>query len=79
MMNTIYRVAVPNGTPRKVTDNAWTDAAVSPDGKQIAFINQNVGAREHALFVINTDDTNERKVASHLLPNYFAIYGSYVA
>lgn len=77
--NAIFRVAVPNGTPRKIVGNTWTGAAVSPDGKQIAFVRQNVEAGEHAIYTANADGTNERKIASRLSPNWFQIYGNYLA
>lgn len=77
----IFRVAVPNGTPRKIVANTLTDAAVSPDGGQIAFVRQEGSADiwEYAILVINSDGTNERKIASHFSPNWFGLWGSYLA
>jgi Tol biopolymer transport system component/DNA-binding winged helix-turn-helix (wHTH) protein len=77
--NSIFRVAVPGGTPRKVADNVWTGAAVSPDGKEIAFARQNPEAAEHAIYIAESDGTNERKIAAHISPNWFSIYGNYLA
>jgi Tol biopolymer transport system component len=59
----IYRVPSLGGTPTKVLSNAF-DVQFSPDGKQLSFGRLAIERTETAIFVANTDGTNERKIAA---------------
>ncbi len=59
----IFRVPTLGGSITKIVSNAW-DTTVSPDGKQLAFGRWDNNSAETSLFIVNTDGTNERKLAS---------------
>jgi Tol biopolymer transport system component len=65
----LYQVASIGGVPKKLIDDCDSPAAVSPDGKKIAFVR---GAdRKSELIVANADGTGERVVASLLEDQFF--------
>jgi len=61
----VYRVATVGGEPRRVVDNA-SDADVSPDGKQIAFLRPRKDGKDSGglLIVVPIAGGAERQVAS---------------
>ena len=59
------------GTPRKVIDNLTGGVAVSPDGKQLAFIRSYPDNGEEALMICAVDGTNERKLLSRTGEDFF--------
>jgi Tol biopolymer transport system component len=59
----LYQVSSVGGTSRKVVDRCNSAAAVSPDGRKIAFVRTG-GPSNSDLVVANVDGTGERVVAS---------------
>ncbi len=61
----VYRIAAVGGEPRKVVDNA-SDADVSPDGKQIAFLRPRKNGKDSGglLLVVPIAGGAERELAS---------------
>jgi len=74
-VNTLYRVAILGDVPRKLIDDIWGRVAVSPDGRQLAFVRTDWNAGEHTLVVANADGTGERPLAVRRTPEYFNIFG----
>jgi eukaryotic-like serine/threonine-protein kinase len=65
MRGILYQVATLGGTPRKVLENVFGPASLSPDGKRLAFIRTSEGAQHiDALIVANTDGTAERTLTT---------------
>jgi Tol biopolymer transport system component/DNA-binding winged helix-turn-helix (wHTH) protein len=61
---TLHRVPVLGGTPMQLNDNLrGGSAAVSPDGRQLAFIRVTAG-RESVLIIANADGSGERTLLS---------------
>ena len=64
----LFRVPTLGGTPVQVVENLRGGAiAVSPDGRQIAFI-RNVPGLESALMIANTDGSGAQRLAAHKNP-----------
>ena len=56
----LYKMPFPSGTSRKVVERLGP-FCLSPDGKQVAFV------RERQLMIANTDDTEERMIATRYI------------
>lgn len=69
---TLFRVPTLGGQPVKLMDDVNSPPAVSPDGKQLAFIRRYPAKGEIALLVANADGTGERLLAVRKLPNRFS-------
>jgi Tol biopolymer transport system component/DNA-binding winged helix-turn-helix (wHTH) protein len=65
----IFQVPTLGGPPRRVTENSWSDIALSPDGKQLAFIRHDPSRRSDALIVCGVDGGTEKEVISRTLPD----------
>lgn len=65
----LYQIPVRGGTAKKIADDLLRDSRIgfSPDGKQFTFVRR-FGKTASALFIINDDGTNERKLASFEQP-----------
>jgi serine/threonine protein kinase/sugar lactone lactonase YvrE len=72
-LGTLFQVPVLGGSPRRVMAGVTSPVALSPDGKQLAFVRPS--SSESNLFVANSDGTGERKIASRKLPAYFSFVG----
>ena len=67
----LYAVSIDGGTPRKILADVSGRISWSPDGKQFAFVRYYVSEGETALFVANSDGTQERRIATHREPSQF--------
>jgi hypothetical protein len=68
----LYQMPVLGGTQKKLITNAEGGVSYSPDGKQFAFFRSNYpNMGESALFIANTDGTEERILASRKTPETF--------
>jgi len=72
-LGTLFQVPVLGGSPRRIMAGVTSPVALSPDGKQLAFVRPS--SSESNLFVANSDGTGERKIASRKLPAYFSFVG----
>ena len=69
----LYQMPVLGGTQKKLITNAEGGVSYSPDGKQFAFFRSNYpNMGESALFIANTDGTEERILASRKTPETFS-------
>lgn len=66
-VSTLNRVSTLGGTPQKVLTAIDSHAALSPDGKQLAFVRE-LAPTENALVLAATDGTNERILARRRRP-----------
>ena len=66
----LLSVPVLGGTPRKIAENISSGITFSPDGKRIVFFRVNYGAGNVSLFQINSDGSDEKKVATWVPPHY---------
>ncbi|HYH85966.1 MAG TPA: protein kinase, partial [Pyrinomonadaceae bacterium] len=64
----LYRVALNGGEPQKVAYDVDSGAAVSPDGKRVAFRRHMPKEREDTLVMIGVDGGGEQTVAKYKLP-----------
>jgi Tol biopolymer transport system component/predicted Ser/Thr protein kinase len=67
----IYVMPTLGGTPRKLSSNILGGIAVSPNGKQLAFIRGYPDQGEEALMVCSADGSNERKLVSRKGEDFF--------
>lgn len=59
----LYKVPSVGGIPTKIADDCGSPVAVSPDGRQLAFVRWTSGSKS-SLIAINADGTGERTIAS---------------
>jgi Tol biopolymer transport system component len=59
------------GEPKKIVENVRGRVAVSPDGKQIAFVRRNPSTGESTLVVANSDGSEQRVIASGKAPQEY--------
>ncbi len=59
-LGTLYQVPALGGPPKKIVVDADGGAAISPDGKQIAFIHES--QHESAMMVSNADGSNQQEL-----------------
>ncbi len=69
---TLYQVPVLGGHQKKVIEDVQSAAALSPDGRHLAFVRQNVAQSSDELVVASADGTGERILASRKHPLHFA-------
>ena len=68
----LWRSSVLGGNARKLIDNVTSYAAVSPDGKQVAFVRPDERQAGESLIVANIDGSGERTLTTRKTPNQFA-------
>ena len=68
----LWRSPILGGNVRKIIDNVASYAAVSPDGKQVAFVRTDEERAGESLMVANIDGSGERKLTARKTPNQFA-------
>ncbi len=74
-IQTLYQVPVLGGTPKKILRDIDSPVAVSPDGKQLAFIRRVRGKGEDQLVLANSDGSNSRILASRKGADFYNITG----
>ncbi|HTH36424.1 MAG TPA: winged helix-turn-helix domain-containing protein [Pyrinomonadaceae bacterium] len=67
------------GARQKIAENSWSDASLSPDGKQLSFVRQDVGSGRHSLIVASTDGSGEHTIAISDPGSWFDIYSQATA
>ena len=67
----LFRVPVKGGPPERIVGEISGAAALSPDGKQVAFIRLNPASWEASLVVANSDGSVEATVRKVRRPQYF--------
>ena len=70
---TLYEVPVLGGAAKKLIADVDSPVAISPDGKQLAFVRGRES--EQDLVVVNVDGTAERKLATSKFPTSFRFEG----
>ena len=71
----LYQMSVLGGAPRKLIVDIDSPVTFSPDGKRIAFVRRYSSAGEDALFVANSDGTDEKRMATRKQPDFFSTGG----
>ncbi len=71
----LYQVPVLGGQPRRLVVNIDSPVAISPDGKQIAFVRRDRGKSEDVLVVAGIDGTGERVLTSRKGTDSFSLSG----
>jgi Tol biopolymer transport system component len=69
---TLYQVPVLGGASKKLVLDVDSPVAISPDGKQLAFVRGYPDNQETALVVVNEDGSAERKLATRKSPGFAA-------
>jgi len=67
----LYRKPVLGGEETKLTENVKGRAALSPDGKRLAFLRVDSSQDETELVVANADGADQQKLASRKAPDYY--------
>ncbi len=72
----LFQVAVLGGASKKVLTRVDSTIALSPDGRQFAFVRYHPGASEQSeLWLAKADGTNERRLRAFSEPEFFNGYG----
>lgn len=72
----LYRIPVQGGVPAdKLLSNIHAPPAISPDGRQIAFIRSSPAERRDVLMVANADGSTEQEIISRQHPESFSLSG----
>ncbi len=74
-IQSLYQVAVLGGTPRKILTNIDSPAAISPDGRQLAFIRRYRGKSEDTLILTDINGKSERELATRKGNDFFGVAG----
>ena len=70
--NLLYRMSSSGGPQRKIVENVNSRAALSANGKQLAFVRGDPFARKNSLVVTESDGSQERVLATREGPDNFA-------
>jgi serine/threonine protein kinase/Tol biopolymer transport system component len=62
---TLYQIPALGGMPRQIRYDIDSGAAVSPDGKTLAFVHGDSKTEEHEMLLANADGSNVRRLAAH--------------
>ncbi|MFN0123816.1 MAG: winged helix-turn-helix domain-containing protein [Blastocatellia bacterium] len=71
----LYQIPALGGVPRKIVEDIDSGIALSPDGKQLAFVRNYPMTQESALITVNADGGGERRLAVRKRPNRFSFDG----
>lgn len=71
----VSQIPIFGGDPRLIAANLWSEFAVSPDGRQIAFPRANSTENKSFIVVAETDGSGERIVAARTDPDFYAGWG----
>lgn len=74
-IQSLYQVPVLGGTSKKILRDIDSPVAVSPDGKQLAFIRRLRGKGEDQLMLANADGSNLRVLSSRKGADFYNITG----
>ncbi len=72
---TLYQVPVLGGVSRKILRDIDSAVAISPDGKQLAFVRRVRGQGEDLLMLANSDGSNLRTLVSRKGGDFFGLTG----
>lgn len=72
-LGTLYKVPVLGGRSQKIMPGVTSPISFSPDGKQFAFVRPS--SAESSIYIANVDGSNERKIATRKLPEYYSFGG----
>jgi len=67
----LYQMPVFGGTPRKLVAGIDGAVALSPDGKQLAFLRSYMAQQQACVILANSDGTGERKLVTHNIGELF--------
>lgn len=71
----LCQVPTLGGVVKKVADDVDSGIAISPDGRQLAFLRNFPLEREVVLMTVNTDGSGERRLALRKRPDHFSWAG----
>ena len=72
---TLYEVALPGGSPRRIKDRVDSPISFSPSGDSFAFVRSDIAAGEYFLIVAGADGTSERVIAQRNNGDRFSVDG----
>ncbi len=71
----LYRIPVLGGTPTKILDDIDSAVTFAPDGKQFAFVRNNLEQMNNALIIANMEGKHEHILTTRKIPYAFALDG----
>jgi Tol biopolymer transport system component/DNA-binding winged helix-turn-helix (wHTH) protein len=74
-MGHLYRVPMLGGTPQEMLEDIDSVPAISPDGRQIAFVRNYLEEKQSVLIISEIGSGNERKIAARNLKEAFSANG----
>jgi eukaryotic-like serine/threonine-protein kinase len=73
--NALYQVPILGGTPRKILSEVDSHIAISPDGKQVAFVKNDLSEGTTALIVATLDGSEKRVLLRRQRPELVSNWG----
>ena len=74
-IQSLYQVPALGGTPKKILRDIDSPVAVSPDGKQLAYVRRSRGSGEDQLMLADTDGGNIRILSSRKGADFYNLTG----
>jgi Tol biopolymer transport system component/DNA-binding winged helix-turn-helix (wHTH) protein len=71
----LYQIPILGGTPRKILADVDSHLAISPDGKQIAYVTSDLANGKTALMVANADGNEKRVLMTRQKPELVSNWG----
>jgi Tol biopolymer transport system component/DNA-binding winged helix-turn-helix (wHTH) protein len=71
----LYQIPILGGTPRKILAEVDSQIAISPNGKQVAFVKNNLTDGKTALVVANVDGNEKRVLVTKQKPEMVSNWG----
>lgn len=71
----LYQVPILGGTPRKILTEVDSHIAISPNGRQVAFVKNDLSEGKTALMVANVDGNEKRVLMSRQKPELVSNWG----
>jgi serine/threonine protein kinase/Tol biopolymer transport system component len=67
----VFRIPVSGGNATKLSLKTPREISVSPDGKRLTFLKDNMPEGKTSVIIADADGTNEREIVTRQAPNYF--------
>ena len=75
-IGSLFKIPVLGGSPQKILNDIDSHASVSPDGARLAFVRLQKAKAQYDLFVVNSDGSGERRLATRANGDFFSLHAA---